>query len=290
MPSYLRRHHRAPLHVLTVLGMPFLNGALPDASQPGWLIPGTGSGWQQSGSPSLPSPLLPCSEGSGLSWSWILSLSARKIKSIFALLGLLRRSLGLTAFAAKPSSLIFLCWDVSPGSQISHSSALPAASLSHAYPARIPRVAGSRVLAAQPQSTARHRAQQRGTCACSPPCCLQKSGSSGERQRRRLPCRDCSGSGQTDAEALPAFLLVWSHSTGVESREVHACKNQCEGINQAESERLKKSRGSGVMCVIERGFLYLHRPPRLPSCQGKPAKAETFRTPKQIVVCWMGAL
>lgn len=79
------------------------------------------------------------------------------------------------------------------------------------------------------------------------------------------------------------FLLVWSHSTGVESGKVHACKNQCESINQAESERLKKSRGNGVMCVIERGFLYLHRPPRLPSCQGKPAKAKIFCNPKQIV-------
>lgn len=51
---------------------------------------------------------------------------------------------------------------------------------------------------------------------------------------------------------------------------MQACKNQCESINQAKSERLKKSRGSRAMCVIERGFLYLQRPPRLPSCQGKP--------------------
>lgn len=36
------------------------------------------------------------------------------------------------AFAAKPPSLIFLCWDMSLGSHISHSSALPAASPSHA--------------------------------------------------------------------------------------------------------------------------------------------------------------
>lgn len=49
---------------------------------------------------------------------------------------------------------------------------------------------------------------------------------------------------------------------------MHACKNQCESINQAKNERLKKSRGSRMMCVIERGFLYLQRPPRLPSCLG----------------------
>lgn len=70
----------------------------------------------------------------------------------------------------------------------------------------------------------------------------------------------------------PASFFCWC-STGAarrRRREMHACKNQCESINQAKSERLKKSRGSRVMCMIERGFLYLQRPPRLPSCQGKP--------------------
>lgn len=101
------------------------------------------------------------------------------------------------------------------------------------------------------------------------PSSCKNPSSSGVRQSRRFPCRDYSGSGQPDAKGLPAFLLVWSRSTGAaKRREMHVCKNQCESINQAKSERLKKSRGSRVMCVIERGFLYLQRPPRLPSCRG----------------------
>jgi len=188
------------------------------------------------------------------------------------------------AFAAKPPSLVLLYWDVSLGSQISCSGALPAAS-----PSRADRCGSCGWLGAA--CWLRSPEAQPGTCTRSPPRCLQKPGCSGgrRRRRRRLPCRG-SGSGQAGAEALLAFSLVRSHGSGVESGEVHARKNQCEGINQAESERLKKSRGSGVMCAVERGFLYLRGPPRLPSCQDKPDKAETFCTPKQIVVCWMGAL
>lgn len=193
----------------------------------------------------------------------------------------------LSAFAAKPPSLIFLCWDVSPGSQISCSSAFPAASPSHAGPRGSHGWLGAARWPRSPE--AQHGAEPSGAGHVRVP--LLAAWKNLAPLERRFPCRDCSGSGQTDAETLPAFfLLVRSHSPGAESWEMHACKNQCEGINQAESERLKKSRGSGVMCVIERGFLYLRGPPRLLSCQGKPAKAETFCTPKQIVGCWMGTL
>lgn len=90
----------------------------------------------------------------------------------------------------------------------------------------------------------------------------------------------------------PCQHFCWCGATAAEQRagKCAQAKNQCEGINQGESERLKKSRGSGEMCVMERGFLYLHGPPRLPSCQDKPAEAKTFCTPKQITVCWMGTL
>lgn len=158
--------------------------------------------------------------------------------------------------------LTLLCWDVSLGSQISCSSACP----SHAARRGSHGWAGAACWLLSP------RAQQHRTRRF--PLLLLKPSSSGVRQSRRFPCRGYSGSGQADAKALPAFfLLVWLLSTGAarrRRREMHACKNQCENINQAKSERLKKSRGSRAMCVIERGFLYLQRPPRLPSCRGKP--------------------
>lgn len=62
-------------------------------------------------------------------------------------------------------------------------------------------------------------------------------------------------------------MLRLRRSSRAESGEVHACRNQCEGINQAGSERLKKSRGSRMMCVMEGGFLYPPRPHSLPSCR-----------------------
>lgn len=150
--------------------------------------------------------------------------------------------------AAFPS-LILLCWDVSPGSQISCSSACP----SHAAQR------GS----AQPRSTT-----AQDTAFPPPPAQSQLLWSEAEQELSLqgffwLWAAGCQS---------PASFFCWC-STGAarrRRREMHACKNQCESINQAKSERLKKSRGSRVMCVIERGFLYLQRPPRLPSCRGKP--------------------
>lgn len=290
------RRRRAPLPPKASLGAaPCARGAgdaLPwwDAAcciPPGWLVPG-----MRSGSPSLPSPLLPCSEGSGLSWSWILSLSARKIESILFAAGLAVPEPGAQRLCSETSaSDFFLCWDVSPGSQISCSSAFPAASPSHADPRGSHGWLGAACWPRSPE--AQHGTEPSGAGHVRVPLLAA--------WKNLAPLERGRGGG-FPAEIAPAlgrrmprpcqrfFLLVRSHSPGAESREMHACKNQCEGINQAESERLKKSRGSGVMCVIERGFLYLRGPPRLLSCQGKPAKAETFCTPKQIMVCRTGTL
>lgn len=140
-------------------------------------------------------------EGSGLSCSWILFLVC-KAGSALGCAGAWGSPPSISA--AESPCLTVLCWDVSPGSQISCSSACP----SHAAQ---PSLDPTAVLS---PGARQHRTRHF-------PLLLQEPSSSGVRQSRRFPCRDYSGSGQPDAKALPAFFagVVPQHRSGEEEEE-----------------------------------------------------------------------